>query len=142
MILSRYIHLIAEKKYYVQCEEYIMSLMMVGVALGAVVSLVIAHLYYYRSANDMSKLAKKVDSILSKVEVLDKHYILTIDEGENLANEARVLKKELHEKFDIFEELNGICPECGYPLEKIVEENGSISARCKNQPCIERMSSY
>jgi uncharacterized protein with PIN domain len=112
-----------------------------GVILGAIASWTITHFYYRRSTNDWIVFAKKIDSILSKVEALNKHHALA-DEIENLANDARTLKKELHEKFDIFEELGGICPECGHPLEKIIDENGNISARCNNPPCIERMSSY
>jgi uncharacterized Zn finger protein (UPF0148 family) len=44
--------------------------------------------------------------------------------------------------FDIFEELGGVCPECGYPLERNIDKDGSISASCNNRKCIERMNSY
>ena len=43
---------------------------------------------------------------------------------------------------NIYDELGGTCPECGYQLEKIVDQKGNVSAKCNNLSCIERMGSY
>ncbi len=112
-----------------------------GVILGAIASWVITHFYYRRSNQDSTLFIKKIDFILSKIEDLDKQ-MLSLNQMSSLAKDAKLLKEELHKKFDIFEELEGTCPECGYPLEKIIDDNDNISARCNNPACIERMSSY
>ena len=112
-----------------------------GAVPGAAASWSITYHCFRRTARDTILFARKVDLVLSKLKTLGEQHGLG-DEAEDLATEALRLRQELRERFDIFEELGGICPECGHPLEKIVEEDGSVSARCNNPPCVQRMSSY
>jgi len=88
-----------------------------GAVPGAAASWSITYHCFRRTARDTILFARKVDLVLSKLKTLGEQHGLG-DEAEDLATEALRLRQELRERFDIFEELGGICPECGTKVRR------------------------